>query len=172
MPMKNRLRGEEARRRRRHQKKKDRSWEDSPERPYLLPTPCVPRVRYDYVAIDCEKIVVEARIPSEKERVASVSIVDKNGVPVYDVFISTPSDCHFNKKSRPHCPVTDQQFAIAKRCENTDFDHVRSEVLDILHRYNKYINYSYSFYFFFKGGGDRHINQKEIVWKVSNKFRL
>ena len=101
--------------------------------------------------------MVEVRIPSEKERVASVGIMDKNGVPVYDMFISPPSDCCFNKKSRPHCPVTDQQFAIARRCENTDFDHVQSEVLDILHRYNKYINYSYSFYFiFFKGEGETH----------------
>ena len=78
-PTKKRLRSEEARRRR-NQKKKDRSWEDSSERPYLLPTLCVPRVRYDYVAIDCEKIVVETRTPSEKERVASVGIVDKNSV--------------------------------------------------------------------------------------------
>lgn len=85
---------------------------------------------------------------------------------MYDVFIPPPSDCCINKKSRPHCPITDQQFAIARRCENTDFDHVRSEVLDILHRYDIYITAM-----FFSGGGVGEetdtLIRKKIVRKVS-----
>ena len=135
-PTKKKVRSEEARKRRNQKKKqKDRSREDSPKWPYLLPMPCVPCVHYDYVTIDCEMVVVEARTPSEKLRLALVSIMDKNGVPVYDTFVPPSSGCRINKRSRWYCPVTDQQFEITRRCENTDFDHVRSEVLDILRRY-------------------------------------
>ena len=126
---------------RRNQKKKEkaRSREDFPERRHLLLTPCLPRpdsYEYDCIAIDCKMVVVEASIPSEKVRIASVGIVDKNGVPVYNVYVPPPGDCRLNKKSRKYCPVNDQQFAIARRCEGTDIESVRRKVLAILHRYN------------------------------------
>ena len=129
-------------RKRRNQKKKEnaRSREDSPERQHLLPPPCSPLLpKYDCVAIDCEMVVVEASIPSEKLRVASVGIVDKNGVRVYDVYVPPPEDCHLNRKSRKYCPITDQQFKIARECEGTDIESVRRKVLEILGRYNNII---------------------------------
>ena len=51
---------------------------------------------------------------------------------MYEAFVPPPRGCHFNMKSRKSCPMTNQQFAIARRCEITDFEHVRSQVLRIL----------------------------------------
>ena len=50
-------------------------------------------------------VMVEARTHLEKLRFASVGILDKNSVPVYEEFIPPPRDYHLNMK---HCLVTDQ----------------------------------------------------------------
>lgn len=125
---------------RRNQKKREkaRSREDSSEQLHLLPTPCSSR-NYDCIAIDCEMVVVEARIPSEKIRVASVGIVDKNGDCVYNVYVPPPEGCRLNSKSRKYCPISDRQFDIARRCEGTDIESVRKKVIDIFGRYNNNI---------------------------------
>ena len=163
---KKRVRSEEARKRRNQKKKqKARSQEDSPERPHLLPTPYVLRDSYDYVAIDCEMIAVEASLRSEKQRLASVGIVDNDGVPVYDAM--PPSSCRINKRSRKCCPVTNQQFAIARRRENTDFAHVRSQVLAILRRYVIAIVCFIIVLF----SRDRHTKQEYLVY-VANSIPL
>ena len=124
--------------RRRNQKKREKARfrEDSSERSHLLPTPYLVRCesyQYNCLALDCEMVVVEASIRSERTRTASVGIVDINGVSVYEVYVSLPGDCRLNRKSRKYCPVTDQQFAIARGCNGTDFEHVRSQVLRLLH---------------------------------------
>ena len=80
-------------------------------------------------------VVIEANVPSEK------LCVDKNGVRVCDVYVPPPEDCCLNRKSRKYCPITDQQFEIARRYEGIDIESVRMKVLDILTRYNN-INYS------------------------------
>ena len=131
---------------RRNQKKREkaRSREDSSGRPHLLPTPLSPSPSppvylYDCVTIDCEMVVVEASTPSEKLRITSVGIVNMNGVPVYDVYVPPPKDYRLNRKSRKYCPITDQQFEIARRYEGIDIESVRMKVLDILTRYNNII---------------------------------
>ena len=116
-------RSDEARRRR---KQKGRTQED---KPYLLPRPHVPDVRqtYDYVAIDCEMIVLEQKISGvRKHAVASVGIVDKDGSVVYEKFVPPPSDYSVNYRSRRYCPVTNQQLSISA-CQGI-------EVLDIFSR--------------------------------------
>ena len=50
-------------------------------------------------------VMVEARTHLEKLCFASVGIVDKNSIPVYEEFIPPPRDYHLNMK---HCLVTDQ----------------------------------------------------------------
>ena len=65
---------------------------------------------------------------------ASVSIVNKDGVPVYEAFVPPPRNYDIIKTSRPYCPISDQQFLIIRGCEGTDLKHVCREVLDILQR--------------------------------------
>jgi DNA polymerase III epsilon subunit-like protein len=79
-------------------------------------------------------VVVEASVRSERMRLASVGIVDIDGVSLYEVYVPPPEGYRLNRLSRKYCPITDQQFAIAERCNGTDFEHVRSRVLGLLHR--------------------------------------
>ena len=126
-------------RRRRNQKKREKagSREDSSQRSHLLPTPYLEHDEsYEYrcLALDCEMIAVQASVSSDRTRLASVGIVDINGVPLYEVYVPPPGGCRLNSRSRQYCPVTDQQFAIARGCNGTDFEHVRSHVLGLLRR--------------------------------------
>ena len=50
------------------------------------------------------------------------------------MYVPPPEGTRLNRRSRKYCPITDQQFAIARGCNGTDFVHVRSQVLGLLHR--------------------------------------
>ena len=96
-------------RRRRNQKKREKagSGEDSSERSHLLPMPYLVHVKsnqYRCLALDCEMVVVEVSVHSERTCLASVGIVDIDGVPLYEVYVP-PGGCHLNRKSRKYCPA-------------------------------------------------------------------
>lgn len=129
-------RSQDARKRRQQKKKTKALEENAPRRPYLLPRPCVRVVHdLDLVAIDCEKLTVHSADPARKTVLASVGIVNRDGDCLYEAFVSPPTDRAINKKSRGFCPVTQQQFDIARGRVGTAFVDIRQEVLRILCRW-------------------------------------
>lgn len=123
-------------RRRRSQKKKTKARENARLSPYLLPQPCASDVhKSDCVAIDCEMLQVHSRDPAQKMALASVAIVNSDLECVYEAFVQPPTDRKISKKGRVYCPVTDQQFDIARCGSGTTFPDVQREVLAILQRW-------------------------------------
>ena len=108
-------------RRRRSRNSKARARENARLSPYLLPQPCVS----DISKLDCVAVVCT---------LASVAIVNRDCECVYEAFVQPPRDRPIDPRSRRFCPVTDQQFAIARCTPGTAFDDVRREVLAILQR--------------------------------------
>ena len=88
-------------RRRRNQKKREkaRSRKDSSEWSHLVRGESY---QYECFALNCKMVVFEVSIPSERTRLASVGIVDINGVPVYEVYVPPPESCRLNTKSRKY----------------------------------------------------------------------
>ena len=126
---KKKARSMEARRRR--WRNKTNAQVNGRKLPYLLPEPCDSDVHEDCVAIDCELAGVHSEDRSGRNALASVAIVNKKLECVYKKFVQPPSDRSINQKSRPFCPVSDQQFEIAHYCPCTLF---RQDVLQILQR--------------------------------------
>ena len=129
----------EARMRRNQKREKDASgWEeDSSARLHLLPTPCLVReesYQYRCVALDCKMIAVEATIRSDRNLLASVGIMDIDGVPLYEAYVPPPGGTCVNWRSRMYCPINDRQFDIARHRDGTDFESVRSQVLGLFRR--------------------------------------
>ena len=121
-------------RRMRSRRKKTKARVKARRSPYLMPEPCESVVHEDCVAIDCEMIVVQSGDPAERTALASVAIVNKDLKCVYEKFLQPPPHRRINQRSREYCPVTDQQFAIARHCPRTSFAEVRQDVLRILRR--------------------------------------
>ena len=133
LPKKKAKRSVQARRKR-SQRKKTNARERGRPSQYLLPELCEPDVHEDCVAIDCEMIVVHSKDRSGRNALASVAIIDKELECVYEKFVQPPSDHRINKSSRQFCPVTDQQFEIARYSPRASFAEVRQDVLQILQR--------------------------------------
>ena len=79
-------------------------------------------------------VIVHSSKPEERTALASVAIVDRDGKIEYEKFVRPPSDRRINERSRKFCPVTDQQFDIARYTAEAKFDDVHRQVLDILQR--------------------------------------
>ena len=119
--------------RRRSWNKKTNARAKGRKSPYLLlPEPCDSDVHEDCVAIDCKMVGVHSEDRSGRNALASVAIVNIKLKCVYEKFVQPPSDHSINQKSRPFCPVSDQQFEIAHYCPRTSFNEVRQDVLQIL----------------------------------------
>ena len=73
-------------------------------------------------------LTVHSNERSERNTLASVAIVNRDCECVYEAFVQQP-------RSRNRCPVTDQQFDVARYTPGTSFDDVRREVLAILDEY-------------------------------------
>ena len=92
------------------------------------------QVEYECVAFDCEMLgIVPSGASAQLKVLASIGIVDKEGFCLYEAFVRPPRRFEYSTapKSRPFCPATKQQFAIASRCPSTDFPDVRQRALDI-----------------------------------------
>ena len=93
----------------RYQNKKTNARVKGRKSPYLLPEPCDSDVHEDCVAIDCEMVGVHSEDRSRRNALESVTIVNKKLECVYEKFVQPPSDRSINQKSRPFCPVSEQE---------------------------------------------------------------